>query len=352
MSEHDTTERQTPPSPLALAGDGAPGAGREALVAEAARRHARVLEEVGRVIVGQREVVELSLVALVADGHCVFVGAPGLAKTLLVSTLSRALGLSFSRVQFTPDLMPSDITGTDVLQEDPETRARRFEFLKGPIFAHLLLADELNRTPPKTQAALLQAMQEREVTAAGRTYALPRPFLVFATQNPVEQEGTYELPEAQLDRFMLMVRVGYPSLEEEREVVRRTTQRPPAPPAPCLTAEELLALQALARDLPVADEVVDYAVRLARATRPEDPLAPEDVRRCVRWGAGPRAGQSLVMAAKARALLRGRLHASREDVRALAPSVLTHRVLTSYQADAEGVSAAEVVRRVMAAVPL
>ncbi len=346
MSQHNTTQSTS----ILLAGAGA--AGREEQVAEAARRYERVLEEVGRVIVGQREVVDLSLTALVADGHCVFVGAPGLAKTLLVSTLSRALGLSFSRVQFTPDLMPSDITGTDVLKEDPETSARRFEFLKGPIFANLLLADELNRTPPKTQAALLQAMQEREVTAAGRTYALPRPFLVFATQNPVEQEGTYELPEAQLDRFMLMVRVGYPSIEEEREVVRRTTRRPAEPPAPCLSGEELLALQALARDLPVADEVVDYAVRLARATRPEDPLATDDVRRCVRWGAGPRAGQSLVMAAKARALLRGRLHASREDVRALSAAVLTHRVLTNYQADAEGISAAEVVRRVTEAVPL
>jgi len=320
---------------------------REALVARAAEAYTGVLKEVGRVIVGQREVVEQSMIALFAQGHCVFVGVPGLAKTLLVSTLARSLGLKFSRVQFTPDLMPSDITGTDVLQEDPETRRRNFEFIEGPIFANLLLADELNRTPPKTQAALLQAMQEREVTAAGRSYELPRPFLVFATQNPVEQEGTYELPEAQLDRFMMMVKVGYPSIEEEREVVRRTTQRPPEPPRPCLSTEELISFQDLARDLPVADAVIDYAVRLTRATRPDDPLAPELVKRFVRWGAGPRAGQSLIAAAKARALLHGRLHASREDVKALANAVLTHRVLTNYQAEAEQVSAADVVAQLL-----
>lgn len=322
-------------------------AAREALVTRAAEAYQSVLEEVGRVIVGQREVIEQSMVALFAQGHCVFVGVPGLAKTLLVSTLARSLGLKFSRVQFTPDLMPSDITGTDVLQEDPETRRRSFEFIEGPIFANLLLADELNRTPPKTQAALLQAMQEREVTAAGRTYELPRPFLVFATQNPVEQEGTYELPEAQLDRFMLMVKVGYPSLEEERDVVRRTTQQLPAPPEACLSHEELIAFQELARDLPVADAVIDYAVRLTRATRPDDPLATDVVRRFVRWGAGPRAGQSLISAAKARALLHGRLHASREDVKALARAVLTHRVLTNYQAEAEQMSAESVVNHLL-----
>jgi MoxR-like ATPase len=343
MTETHSTESKTlaQPTPTPAPLD---ERGRETLVARAARAYEQVLEEVGRVIVGQREVIEQSVIALFAQGHCVFVGVPGLAKTLLVSTLSQALGLSFSRVQFTPDLMPSDITGTDVLQEDPETRRRAFQFIEGPIFANLLLADELNRTPPKTQAALLQAMQEREVTAAGRTYELPRPFLVFATQNPVEQEGTYELPEAQLDRFMMMVKVGYPSLEEEREVVRRTTQRPPAPPSPCLSTEELIAFQDLARDLPVADAVVDYAVRLTRASRPDDPLAPEQVKRFVRWGAGPRAGQSLIAAAKARALLYGRLHASREDVRHLAPAVLTHRLLTNYEAEAEGVSAEDVVR--------
>lgn len=320
---------------------------RQALVTRAAEAYQSVLNEVGRVIVGQHEVIEQSMVALFAQGHCIFVGVPGLAKTLLVSTLAQSLGLKFSRVQFTPDLMPSDITGTDVLQEDPDTRRRAFEFIEGPIFANLLLADELNRTPPKTQAALLQAMQEREVTAAGRTYELPRPFLVFATQNPVEQEGTYELPEAQLDRFMLMVKVGYPSLEEEREVVRRTTQHPADPPQPCLSQEELCVFQDLARDLPVADAVIDYAVRLTRATRPDDPLATEIVQRFVRWGAGPRAGQSLISAAKARALLHGRLHASRDDVKALARAVLTHRILTNYQAEAEQMSASDIVQHLL-----
>lgn len=318
-----------------------------ALAKRAAAVHQDILERVGRVIVGQDLVVEQSLIALFAQGHCVFVGVPGLAKTLLVSTLARALGLDFNRIQFTPDLMPSDITGTDVLREDPETGARRFEFLQGPIFTHLLLADELNRTPPKTQAALLQAMQERQVTASGRTYSLEQPFLVFATQNPVEQEGTYQLPEAQLDRFMLMIKVGYPSLEEELEVVRRTTRPHEAEISPAIDRGELVELQGLVRALPAADEVISYAVRLTRATRPDDVLATEQVKRLVRWGAGPRAGQSLIMAAKARALLHGRLHASREDVKALAAPVLTHRVLTNYQAEAEGISAEEVVSHLL-----
>jgi MoxR-like ATPase len=243
--------------------------------------------------------------------------------------------------------MPSDITGTDVLREDPETGSRRFEFLQGPIFTHLLLADELNRTPPKTQAALLQAMQERQVTASGRTYSLEQPFLVFATQNPVEQEGTYPLPVAQLDRFMLMIKVGYPSLEEELEVVRRTTRPLDAEISPAIDRGELVELQELVRALPAADEVISYAVRLTRATRPDDELATGEVKRLVRWGAGPRAGQSLIMAAKARALLHGRLHASREDVYALAAPVLTHRVLTNYQAEAEGISAEEVVSHLL-----
>ena len=316
---------------------------RAELASKAATAYQSILEQVGRVIVGQEDVVEQSLITLFAQGHCIFVGVPGLAKTLLVSTLARALGLDFNRIQFTPDLMPSDITGTDVLREDPETGSRSFEFLKGPIFTHLLLADELNRTPPKTQAALLQAMQERQVTAAGRTYELDRPFLVFATQNPVEQEGTYQLPEAQLDRFMLMIQVGYPTLEEELEVVRRTTSAVESEVHSALSRDELVEFQSLVRELPAADEVVSYAVRLTRSTRPDDPLATEQVRRLVRWGAGPRAGQSLILAAKARALLKGRLHASREDVKALAAPVLTHRVLTNYQAEAEGVTAQDIV---------
>ena len=313
------------------------------LAKKAATAYKTITSQVAQVIVGQEQVIEQSLIALFAQGHCIFVGVPGLAKTLLVSTTAQALGLDFNRIQFTPDLMPSDITGTDILREDPETGARRFEFLEGPIFTNLLLADELNRTPPKTQAALLQAMQEREVTASGRTYKLAQPFLVFATQNPVEQEGTYQLPEAQLDRFMLMIQVGYPSLEEELEVVKRTTRPQKVDIKPALTQADLIAYQALVRELPAAEEVVSYAVRLTRATRPDDPLATAEVKRLVRWGAGPRAGQSLILAAKARALLNGRLHASRDDVKALAPAVLTHRVLTNYQAEAEGVSANDIV---------
>ncbi len=313
------------------------------LAQRAAKAYQNILSQVAQVIVGQEQVVEQSLIALFAQGHCIFVGVPGLAKTLLVSTTAQALGLEFNRIQFTPDLMPSDITGTDILREDPETGSRRFEFLEGPVFTNLLLADELNRTPPKTQAALLQAMQEREITASGRTYTLAKPFLVFATQNPVEQEGTYQLPEAQLDRFMLMIQVGYPSLEEELEVVKRTTRPQESKVESAISLEELIAYQALVRELPAADEVVSYAVRLTRATRPDDPLATEQVRRLVRWGAGPRAGQSLILAAKARALLNGRLHASREDVKALAPAVLTHRVLTNYQAEAEGITSGDVV---------
>lgn len=316
---------------------------RAQLADRAAQAYQEIISQVARVIVGQEQVVEQSLIALFAQGHCIFVGVPGLAKTLLVSTTAQALGLDFNRIQFTPDLMPSDITGTDILREDPDTGARSFEFLRGPIFTHLLLADELNRTPPKTQAALLQAMQERQVTASGRTYKLEQPFLVFATQNPVEQEGTYQLPEAQLDRFMLMIQVGYPSLREELEVVKRTTRPQDAVVKPALSREDLVAYQALVRELPAADEVISYAVRLTRATRPDDELATDRVRRLVRWGAGPRAGQSLILAAKARALLNGRLHASRDDVKALAHAVLTHRVLINYQAEAEGVSAADIV---------
>jgi MoxR-like ATPase len=318
-----------------------------ALAKKAADTYQNIISQVAKVIVGQEQVVEQSLIALFAQGHCIFVGVPGLAKTLLVSTTAKALGLDFNRIQFTPDLMPSDITGTDILREDPQTGERRFEFLQGPIFTNLLLADELNRTPPKTQAALLQAMQEREVTASGRTYQLDQPFLVFATQNPVEQEGTYQLPEAQLDRFMLMIQVGYPSLADELEVVKRTTRPQNVNIESALSQAELIIYQGLVRELPAADEVVSYAVRLTRATRPDDPLATEQVKRLVRWGAGPRAGQSLILAAKARALLNGRLHASRADIKSLAPAVLTHRVLTNYQAEAEGISASDIVSQLI-----
>ena len=306
-----------------------------------------IAEQVGHRIVGQAEVVDQMLVALFARGHCLFVGVPGLAKTLLVSTVAEALDLKFSRIQFTPDLMPSDITGTDILEEDPATGKRSFRFIPGPVFAQILLADEINRTPPKTQAALLQSMQEGKVTAAGRTWPLEPPFLVFATQNPIEQEGTYPLPEAQLDRFMFQIDVGYPSAEEELEIVKRTTGAGDQSVTQVLDPARILALQALVRRVPVADHVVEYAVNLARATRPEDAAAPAFVKEYLAWGAGPRASQYLVLAGKARALLDGRLTVSREDVRALAPAVLNHRVLTNFHAEAERVNSKEIVRRLL-----
>jgi MoxR-like ATPase len=312
---------------------------------EVAFARERILGEVHKRIVGQGEVVELLLTALFAQGHCLFVGVPGLAKTLLVGTLAEALDLKFGRIQFTPDLMPSDITGTDILEEDPSTGRRSFRFIPGPVFANLLLADEINRTPPKTQAALLQSMQEGRVTAAGRTWPLEAPFLVFATQNPIEQEGTYPLPEAQLDRFMFMVRVGYPTAQDELEIVRRTTGGTPEPVQRVLDPARILALQALVRRVPVADHVLEYAVRFARATRPDDAEAPPYVKEYVGWGAGPRASQFLILAGKARALLDGRLTVSREDVWALAPSVLQHRILMNFHAEAERVTSADIVAR-------
>jgi MoxR-like ATPase len=271
------------------------------------------------------------------------VGVPGLAKTLLISTLAESLDLAFSRIQFTPDLMPSDITGTEVLQEDRSTGKRTFRFIRGPIFANVVLADEINRTPPKTQAALLQAMQERAVTAAGDTMALDRPFFVLATQNPIEQEGTYPLPEAQLDRFMLELRIGYPGREEEEQVAHRTTSGSEPEVRVVLGAAELRELQALVRRVPVPRSLVSYAVRLVRATRPEDEEAPEPIRRFVSWGAGPRASQYLTLGAKARAAMEGRGVPDLEDVRALAPAVLRHRVVTNFQAEAEGRTAADLI---------
>lgn len=307
----------------------------------------RILAEIDKRVVGQREVVEHLLVALFARGHCLFVGVPGLAKTLLISTLAEVLDLSFNRVQFTPDLMPSDITGTDILEEDRATGRRELRFVKGPIFANIVLADEINRTPPKTQAALLQAMQEKRVTAGGRTYPLEPPFLVFATQNPIEQEGTYPLPEAQLDRFMFMVDVGYPSEEEEVEVVLRTTGAATQPLQKVLGPEEILALQDLVLRVPVAEETVRFAVQLVRRTRPKEEGAPDFVRRYLAWGAGPRASQYLILAAKARAVLHGRFAAEREDVIALAGPVLRHRVLPNFTAEAEGVNASRIVDRLL-----
>src|SRR3954452_15442363 len=319
-------------------------------VEELASARRQILEQIEKRVVGQREVVEHLLISLFARGHCLFVGVPGLAKTLLISTLADVLNLTFSRVQFTPDLMPSDITGTDILEEDRTTGRREFRFLQGPLFANIILADEVNRTTPKTQAALLQAMQEYRITAGGRTYPLDLPFLVFATQNPIEQEGTYPLPEAQLDRFMLLVDVGYPSAEEEVQIVKTTTGGPQPPLARVLSPEQILALQDLVRRVPVPDHVVRYAVELVRHTRPKEPGAPEFISKNVSWGAGPRASQYLVLASKARAILSGRFVATVEDVRALARPVLRHRVLPNFTAESEGITSVKLVDQLVATV--
>ncbi|MCB9520221.1 MAG: AAA family ATPase [Myxococcales bacterium] len=321
---------------------------RQRLAAAAAARES-IAREVSKRVFGQDEVVDLLLVALFSRAHTLMMGVPGLGKTLLVSTLSQALGLSFNRIQFTPDLMPSDITGTDILEDDPETGRRRFSFVPGPIFTNLLLADEINRTPPKTQAALLQAMQERQVTVGGRTYPISAPFLVFATQNPIEQEGTYPLPEAQLDRFMFHIAVDYPSYDHELEVARKTTTAPTESVQAVLSLQQILDIQELVLHAEVADTVVRRAVALVRATRPSDTSAPEEVRRFVAYGAGPRATQYLVLGAKAHAILRGYEVPSVADVDALARSVLRHRVLVNYQAEAEGVTSDRIVERVLAA---
>ncbi len=296
--------------------------------------------EVEKVIVGQREVVDQLLIALFSGGHCLLVGVPGLAKTLLISTVARALELEFSRIQFTPDLMPSDITGTEILEEEAGTGKRVFKFVKGPIFANVVLADEINRTPPKTQAALLQAMQEHEVTAGGETFALPPPFFVLATQNPIEQEGTYPLPEAQLDRFMFQINVGYPSLEEELQIVERTTSRAPEDPSVVLHADDIMKVQHLVRQVPISRHVLDYAIRLVRATRDGNVPGINDY---VAWGAGPRAGQYLVLGSKVRAIMQGRPTPSCDDVRAIAPPVLRHRIVTNFNADADGVATDQIV---------
>ncbi|MBB01907.1 MAG: AAA family ATPase [Rubinisphaera brasiliensis] len=308
---------------------------------------ARMREEIGKVIIGQHDVVEQLLIALLCRGHCLLVGVPGLAKTLLVSTIAQLLHLSFRRIQFTPDLMPSDITGTDILQDDPETGRRSFQFMPGPMFAHMVLADEINRTPPKTQAALLEAMQERHVTVGSSTYKLPSPFFVLATQNPIEQEGTYPLPEAQLDRFMFNTVVKYPTAEEELEILMRTTADQPQELTPVLSDKQILALQEVVRKVPVAEHVFVYARDLVRATRPGEPEASEFVKDYFNWGAGPRAGQNLINGAKARALLHGRFHATTEDVRAVAHPVLRHRIVTTFQADSEGISTDDCITRLL-----
>ncbi len=326
---------------------------RDDLVAaqELSQAYQKIRGEIGKVVIGQDLVVEELLIGLFARGHVLLVGVPGLAKTLLVSTVARISSLSFRRIQFTPDMMPSDITGTDILQDDPETGRRRFTFIAGPIFANMILADEINRTPPKTQAALLEAMQERHVSAGGVTYPLPDPFFVLATQNPIEQEGTYPLPEAQLDRFMLNVMVKYPTKDEELEILRRTTGDETPDPAVALTAEQIVGIQHLVRRIPVPEHVFTYARDLVRASRPQEPDAGEMVRKCVSWGAGPRAGQSLILAAKTRAVLQGRLHAGIADIREVARPVLRHRIVTTFHAEAEGIGPEQIVARLMEEVP-
>lgn len=306
---------------------------------------------IGCAIVGQTDVVDQLLIGLLAGGHCLLEGVPGLGKTLLVRTLGEALELDFRRVQFTPDLMPSDILGTELLEEDHGTGHRSFRFQKGPVFTNLLLADELNRTPPKTQAALLEAMQEKTVSYGGQTYQLPKPFFVLATQNPLEQAGTYPLPEAQLDRFLLQIRVGYPSLEEERDILARTTGSAAETVPRVMAAADVLALQGHVRDVYLSEDLLGWITTLVRATRPSDAAAPPEVARYVRWGAGPRAGQALVLCAKARALLSGRFAATREDVAVLAAPVMRHRLLLSFAAEAEGKTADDVVEALLAHIP-
>jgi MoxR-like ATPase len=306
----------------------------------------RLHSEIGKAVVGQRAVIEQILVAMLTGGNCLLTGAPGLAKTLLVKSLAEAFSLQFTRIQFTPDLMPADITGMDILQDGPEGRG--LKFVPGPIFAQMLLADEINRTPPKTQSALLEAMQEKQVTVAGRRYELPRPFFVLATQNPVEMEGTYVLPEAQLDRFMFNVIIDYLPEQEEVEVVQRTTAPAGATIQPLFGSEDVLAFQRLVRTVPVAEEVVRYAVRLAAASRPQSAAAPEFVRRYVNWGAGTRAAQCLVLGAKVLAVWAGRVHVTREDVRALAHPVLRHRIQLNYKAEAEGVNVESFIQKLLA----
>ncbi|MEE9133363.1 MAG: MoxR family ATPase [Gemmatimonadota bacterium] len=308
---------------------------------------ARVELEIGKQVVGQKDIIEALLIAILAGGHALLVGVPGLAKTLLVSSLAQSLRLQFSRIQFTPDLMPSDITGTEIIEENISTGRRTFRFVHGPIFANVVLADEINRTPPKTQAALLQAMQEAEVTVGSETYTLERPFFVLATQNPIEQEGTYPLPEAQLDRFMLEARITYPSRTEEEEVASRTTTDLVDKIEPVMSASEMLEFQGLVRRVPVPPSMIRLAVRLCRASRPEAEEAPDFIRRWVNWGVGPRGTQHLVLAAKARAALDGRAMPNFEDVQAVALPVLRHRLVTNFEAEADGQTAEDIVRQLL-----
>ena len=310
-----------------------------------------LVREIHRVIVGQDAAIEHLLCCLFLRGHCLMIGVPGLAKTLMISTLARVLKLKFNRIQFTPDLMPSDITGTEIIEEDHATGKRSFRFVRGPVFANVILADEINRTPPKTQAALLQSLQEHQVTCAGVTYDLDPPFFVLATQNPIEQEGTYPLPEAQLDRFALNVIIDYPTRDEEREIVKTTTYDTETELQPVLRGSDILAIQKIVRRVPVSDHVVDYAVNLVRATRPKDPTAPQFVKDWLSWGAGPRACQYLILGGKAKAIINGRYNVSCNDVRTLAIPVMRHRMFTNFNADAEGVSTEDIINELLRVVP-
>ena len=321
-------------------------------VEKLAEARQRLVDELGKVIVGQDDVIEELLIALFAGGHCLLVGVPGLAKTLLIRTLAKTLSLEFNRIQFTPDLMPADIAGTEVIQEDKATGERSFHFLPGPIFANIVLADEINRTPPKTQAALLEAMQERQVTSGGARHALPDPFFVLATQNPIEQEGTYPLPEAQLDRFMFNVLVGYPTEQEELEIVQRTTADITAEIVPTLSSSEIAEFARVVRRIPVAEHIAKYALALARQTRVQNDDAPSIVRDYVSWGAGPRASQFIIIGAKARAALHGRYFAGEDDIRAVAAPVLRHRIITNFNAEADGVKTDDIVAELLRATPV
>lgn len=333
-------------------GDIAPTELEEQAIRGLTAAYRKMRHEIGKVIIGQDEVVDQLLIAMFCRGHCLLVGVPGLAKTLLCSTIASILQLAFRRIQFTPDLMPSDITGTDVLQDDIETGRKTFQFIQGPLFTNVLLADEINRTPPKTQAALLEAMQERHVTVGSSTYQLPDPFFTLATQNPIEQEGTYPLPEAQLDRFMFNVTVNYPTADEELLILKQTTGSDAPDLTPVLTGKQIQALQQVVRKVPCAEYNFVYARDLVRATRPNEEEAPNFVKELVSWGAGPRAGQNLILGARARALLEGRFHVTTDDIRYVAKPVLRHRIMTTFQADSKGVTPDNVIDELLKAIPV
>jgi len=317
------------------------------LVKQLHKKHKELLSEIGEIIIGQQEIINQIFTAQLCQGHCLLIGVPGLAKTLMIQTLSQLLDLEFKRIQFTPDLMPSDITGTEVLEEDKTTGKRKFTFYKGPVFGNIILADEINRTPPKTQSALLEAMQEHKITANGKNYSLDEPFFVLATQNPIEQEGTYPLPEAQLDRFMFSLQVEYPTFEEEIQIVKSTTSDRKHKPSIILSKEEIISYQQLIRRVPVSDNVVEYAVKLSTSTRPGTPTTPDFINKWISWGAGPRASQNLILAAKTNAVLNGRPSPEISDVVKMAKPVLRHRIITNFSAEAENIKSDDVVEKLI-----